>query len=207
MEERRERWLVAESISQAELNLRHRGRFGDATNFPNGGFPLGRTRTRGIPRPSSPWQPDQFANRRQPRLTYRVFLGLFFSYLPSYSSSSISSSFSYFSSFSTVLQPFFVSPLHSLCLVYFCWFRLEIRERQQEQKKKKGIGKSIHFLAFCLIPFSLLRLWLFSSSSLYKCVFSYIIKKIDMYRGMGATLILPTIDTTPSARLIRTWRL
>jgi len=25
------------------------------------------------PRPSSPWQPDQFANRRQPRLTYHVF--------------------------------------------------------------------------------------------------------------------------------------
>lgn len=37
--------MVAESISQAELNLRHRGmvRRGDATNFPNGGFPLGRT--------------------------------------------------------------------------------------------------------------------------------------------------------------------
>lgn len=48
-ERRRGRWLVAESISRAELNLRHRGSFGDATNFPNGGFPLGRARIQGIP--------------------------------------------------------------------------------------------------------------------------------------------------------------
>lgn len=41
--------MVAESISRAELNLRHRGSFGDATNFPNGGFPLGRARIQGIP--------------------------------------------------------------------------------------------------------------------------------------------------------------
>lgn len=47
-ERRRGRWLVAESISRAELNLRHRGSFGDATNFPNGGFPLGRARIQGI---------------------------------------------------------------------------------------------------------------------------------------------------------------
>lgn len=47
----------------------------------------GPRRTRRTPQPSSPWQPDQFANRRQPRLTYHVFVGLFFSYLPPRSSS------------------------------------------------------------------------------------------------------------------------
>lgn len=80
--------MVAESISQAVAKppAPRQVRRSDATNFPNGGFPSGRDSIRipsgGYPRPSSPWQPDQFANRRQPRLTYRVFLGLFFSHLP-----------------------------------------------------------------------------------------------------------------------------
>lgn len=156
----------------------------------------GPRRTRRTPRPSSPWQPDQFANRRQPRLTYRVFLGLFFSYLPLPSFSPTPATVLCVSALFPSSRPFFFSWFRLLTRVY-TYVKRDVRERGAAEPHFPS-----RFLPSIRSPLAL-------SLCLFDCTFfcTRSRKRTQAHREMGATLILPTTDTTPSARLIRTWRL
>lgn len=172
----------------------------------------GPRRTRRTPRPSSPWQPDQFANRRQPRLTYRVFLGLFFSYLPPRFSSLVCHLFLLHRApcdRSLCLSTSF--PFVSFLLFFlFSQFRLLTRVYTYVMREKRKRGEVAEPFS-PRIPLRLLlpSVSLLFSLSLFNCyVFCTRSRRlIQTHREMGVTLILPTTDTTPSARLIRTWRL
>lgn len=193
--------MVAESISRAELNLRHRGSFGDATNFPNGGFPLGRARIQGIPGvlhgnpTNSPTADNQETDL--PCVAY-IFTLFYFS--------------SFFLFLSLSIHPFhrgnFQSAFHPtvLCILFslhpfFVSFRF-ISFIFEEG----GKGETIPLLSNIVdLTFQAQNSF---SHACYTNLCLYMRDSMRVYIGMReSTLILPTTDTTPSARLIRTWRL
>lgn len=197
-ERRRGRWLVAESISRAELNLRHRGSFGDATNFPNGGFPLGRARIQGIlgvlhgNPTNSPTADNQETDLPCVAYIFTLFYFPFFfspftSFYPSFPSWKLPIRFSSYRPLYPLLSPFF--------------FRfVSLRSR------RGGKGETIPLLSNIVdLTFQAQNSF---SHACYTNLCLYMRDSMRIYIGMReSTLILPTTDTTPSARLIRTWRL
>lgn len=202
-ERRRGRWLVAESISRAELNLRHRGSFGDATNFPNGGFPLGRARIQGIPGvlhgnpTNSPTADNQETDL--PCVAYIFTLFYFFFFFSSF--------ISFYPSFPPWKLPIrFSSYLPLYPLLFLSFFRFVSFSSIRRGGRGGGRGETIPLL------FNIVDLTFQAQNSFsYACYTNlclYMRDSMRVYIGMReSTLILPTTDTTPSARLIRTWRL
>lgn len=172
-------------------------RRGDAANFPNGGFPSGGAYPAeypgNTPRPSSPWQPDQFANRRQPRLTYRVFSPRLI--------------------FLVYLQPSPPLPLSAPPLRFSCTI-----SAHRAASIPRASGLFVRFAPFS--PVSHLHVRALGTRERRRAADLFLatgtrarlpIRKARDFKRTEkngvAALISPTTDTTPSARLIRTWRL
>lgn len=194
--------MVAESISRAELNLRHRGSFGDATNFPNGGFPLGRARIQGIlgvlhgNPTNSPTADNQETDL--PCVAYiftlfyfSSFFSFFISFYPSFPPWKLPIRFSSYRPLYSLLSPSFFR--------FVSFHFVHIRRGGRK-------GETIPLLSNIVdLTFQAQNSF---SHACYTNLCLYMRDSMRVYIGMReSTLILPTTDTTPSARLIRTWRL